>query len=249
MANKAKLAAVEHGNDVDNQISAEIQKLAHAANEASAEQQQPTTTEAQSTGTQFTEQKKPTPSPTDIFNDLDALRVQSKLQVRQRSILTNISVVKKPPNDKHFRVHPEEAMTLVATVIFDDADNCYFITPGMRTQPKLIKRLRYVLMRLAVLWPEQQPVIWPVPLVRAGVTDVAAWKSYRMAAEHAETHWTQMVWDPERRDFDVTIAENIPHEPQWPKDSLSDQLKIAFEGRIIDNDNHEYLQILRGIVD
>ena len=105
------------------------------------------------------------PSSTDIFNDLDALREQSKLTVRRRSVLTNVFVVKHPDSGKHFRINPDEGMMLNATVIFDDNKNCYFVTPGMRNHPKLIKRLRYVVLHLAVLWPDQQPVIWPVPII------------------------------------------------------------------------------------
>lgn len=123
------------------------------------------------------EQSTATPSSTDIFNDLDALREQSKLTVRRRSVLTNVFVVKHPANSKHFRVHPDKETTLNATVIFDDNQNCYYVTPGMRTHPKLITRLRYVTLYLAVLWPDQQPVIWPVPVAREDGKDLAVWRS------------------------------------------------------------------------
>jgi hypothetical protein len=59
----------------------------------------------------------------------------------------------------------------------------------------------------------------------------------------------QMTWDEERRDFLIEQAENIPHQPQWPQESFANHLKIAFEGQIIDNDNHAYVQILRGFAD
>jgi hypothetical protein len=188
------------------------------------------------------------PSSTDIFNDLDALREQSKLTVRRRSVLTNVFVVKHPDSGKHFRINPDEGMMLNATVIFDDNKNCYFVTPGMRNHPKLIKRLRYVVLHLAVLWPDQQPVIWPVPIINEG-NDFPVWRSYRQAAELAKEHWMQMTWDATKRDFTVEAAENIPHLPQWPKENFSALLKIAFEGRIIDNEDHTYVHILRGLAD
>jgi hypothetical protein len=189
------------------------------------------------------------PSSTDIFNDLDALRENSKPTVRRRSVLTNVFVVKHPGSGKHFRIHPGEEMSLDATVIFDDNRNCYFVTPGMRSHPKLIKRLRWVTLYLAVLWPEQQPVIWPVPVQIAGSDDFAVWRSYRKAAELSKENWMQMTWDEMKRDFTVEPAEDIPHLPQWPKESFSELLKIAFEGRIIDNEDHAYVYILRGLAD
>jgi hypothetical protein len=187
------------------------------------------------------------PSSTDIFNDLGALREQSKLTVRRRSMLTNVFVVKHPDNSKHFRVHPDEGMTLAATVLFDDSRNCYYVIPGMRSHPKLVKRLRYVSVHLAVLWPEQQPVLWPVPIAQGN--DFAVWRSYRKAAELAKENWIQMTWDDGKRDFAIETAENIPHQPQWPTESFSELLKIAFEGRVIDNEDHEYVQILRGLAE
>ena len=190
-----------------------------------------------------------TPSSTDIFNDLDALREQSKLTVRRRSVLTNVFVVKHPANSKHFRVHPDKEMTLNATVIFDDSQNCYYVTPGMRSHPKLNKRLRYVTLYLAVLWPEQQPVIWPVPVAREDGKYLAVWRSYRKAAELAKENWVQMTWDDSKRDFSVEDAERIPHQPQWPKENMSALLKIAFEGYVIDNENHPYVHILRGLAE
>jgi hypothetical protein len=162
------------------------------------------------------------PSATDIFNDLDALREQSKMTVRRRSVLVNVFVVKHPANNKYFRIHPEERMSLNATVTWDDR-TCYFVTPGMRNHPKLITRLRYVTLFTVVQWPEQQPVIWPVPVELPG-HDIAAWRSYRKAAELARAEWVQMDWREQVRDFHVEPAEGISVQPQWPKENFSDLL-------------------------
>jgi hypothetical protein len=185
------------------------------------------------------------PSATDIFNDLETLREQSKMTVRRRSVLVNVFVVKHPPNNKYFRCHPEERMSLNATIVWEDNRTCYYVTPGMRNHPKLITRVRYATLYTAVQWPEQQPVIWPVPVEVPG-HDFAVWRSYRKAAELSRTEWVQMTWNDQTRDFHIEPAEGISAQPQWPKENFSDLLKIAFEGRVIDNDDHPYLYILRG---
>jgi hypothetical protein len=182
------------------------------------------------------------PSSTDIFNDLDALREQSKPTVRRRSVLVNVSVVKHPANNKYFRAHP--TMSLPATVIWDDR-NCYYVTPGMRSHLKLINRIKYVTLHLIVQWPEQQPLLWPIPIVTDG-RDFPVWRSYRKAVELAQSEWMQICWDDLKRDFNIEPAENISAEPVWPKEGFSELLKIALDGFIIDNDNHPYLNILRG---
>jgi len=51
----------------------------------------------------------------------------------------------------------------------------------------------------------------------------------------------------EIRRLNVEIAENNPHKPVWPKEPFQAFLKLAFAGRIIDSDDHEYVRQLRGI--
>ena len=188
----------------------------------------------------------PVPSPSDIFNDLEALREQSKMTVRRRSVLVNVFVVKHPANNKYFRCHPEKRMSLDATVIWDDRA-CYYVIPGMRNHPKLITRIRYVTLYTVVQWPEQQPVLWPVPVPTEGPgRDLPVWRSYRKAVELAQGEWVQMVWNDQMRDFLVEQAEAISAQPEWPKESFSELLKIGFEGCVVDNEDHPYLHILRG---
>jgi|SRR6516162_1914062 len=46
--------------------------------------------------------------------------------------------------------------------------------------------------------------------------------------------------------FLVEQAEAISAQPEWPKESFSELLKIGFEGCVVDNEDHPYLHILRG---
>jgi hypothetical protein len=55
-------------------------------------------------------------NPTSVFDDLDNLRKQSKLTVKRKSILVNVTV-DRPPNNAYFRVHPDPEMMLDATVL------------------------------------------------------------------------------------------------------------------------------------
>src|SRR6516165_10039146 len=89
----------------------------------------------------------PVPSPSDIFNDLEALREQSKMTVRRRSVLVNVFVVKHPANNKYFRCHPEKRMSLDATVIWDDRA-CYYVIAGP-VVPDHSRIERHALFRMA----------------------------------------------------------------------------------------------------
>jgi hypothetical protein len=188
----------------------------------------------------------PNKDPSAIFDDLAALRKASKLTVKRKTVLVNVPV-DKPSNNVYFRTHP--TLKLENATVIRDEDGTrklyYFIVPDMRGHPKLAPRLRPVTITLTCTWPGNGFLLWPVP----GKEDFKAWKSEKTAAELAQTHWTQLVWDQERADFNVETAENIDIEPTWPKESFEQLLKTGFADRIVDSEDHYYVRRLRGIID
>jgi hypothetical protein len=188
----------------------------------------------------------PKADPADIFTDLSALRKASKLTVKRKTILVNVPVG-KPANNVHFRTHPTLKLEEQTVVLDKEGTNndFYFVVPDMRGHPKLAPRLRPVTIMLTCTWPGNGFLLWPVP----ERVDFKSWKSERAAAQQAQTLWTQVVWNSETTEFDVTLAENIDIEPTWPKEPFEQLLKIGFADMIVDNEDHYYVRRLRGIVD
>jgi hypothetical protein len=188
----------------------------------------------------------PNKDPSAIFNDLAALREASKLTVKRKTVLVNVPVG-KPPSNVHFRTHP--TLKLENATVIKDEDGTrkkfYFIVPDMRGHPKLAPRLRPVTIMLTCMWPGNGFLLWPVP----EKDDFKAWKSEKAAAEQAQSFWTNLVWNPEKADFDVETAEKISIEPTWPKDTFEQLLKLGFADVIVDNEDHYYVRRLRGIID
>jgi hypothetical protein len=186
--------------------------------------------------------------PTDIFNDLAALRKQSKLTVQRKPVLINVPV-EKPANNVYFRVHPSPDMQLDDTTVLRDNAGTnrafYYVVPAMRSHPKLVQRLRKVTIALVYIWPGGAIQLWPVPIL--GDSTLASWKSARVAFELAQNNWTQIVWNDERSDYDVETAESIAKEPIWPDKTMGELLKLAFADKIIDNEEHPYVLQLRGV--
>jgi hypothetical protein len=184
--------------------------------------------------------------PSAIFDDLASLRKESKLTVKRKTVLVNVTV-DKPPSNVHFRTHP--TLKLENATVIKDEDGTrkkfYFIVPAMRGHPKLAPRLRPVTIMLTCMWPGNGFLLWPVP----EKTNFKAWKSEKAAAEQAQTTWMSLVWNEERSDFDVEKAEGIDIEPTWPKESFEELLKIGFADVIVDNEDHYYVRRLRGIID
>jgi len=186
----------------------------------------------------------PKGDPADIFNDLAALRKASKLTVKRKTVLVNMTV-DKPPNNVYFRTHPTLKLENATVIREKDGtrDIYYFVVPDMRGHPKLAPRLRPVTIMLTCTWPGNGCLLWPVP----EKDDFKAWKSEKAAAEQAQTFWTQMVWNPEKAD--VERAEKINIEPTWPKEPFEQLLKLGFADCIVDNEDHYYVRRLRGIIE
>ena len=186
--------------------------------------------------------------PTDVFNDLAALRRESKLTVKRKTVLTNV-VVGKPANNVFFRVSDDpEKMLENATILKHkegSKETVYFVVPAMRGHPKLATRLIAVTIMLVCTWPGGNVQLWPVPMG----TTFPAWRSAQQAAQIAQKTWVQISWSEERGDYIVETAEAINQAPIWPTDTFSQLLKGGFADRIIDNEDHEYVRRLRGLVE
>ena len=90
-------------------------------------------------------------------------------------------------------------------------------------------------------------MIWPVPILGERIFPV--WKSARAAYELAREQWTQIAWDEGRSDYAIEIAEGLDHQPMWPDKSFEELLKLGFDGKVIDNEDHSYVRRLRGLID
>ena len=82
-----------------------------------------------------------------------------------------------------------------------------------------------------------------------GDKDFKAWKSARAAYELARDRWVSMVWDDSLGDYRIEVAEGIDHEPDWPAKTFNELLKLGFDGKVIDHEDHPYVRRLRGLID
>jgi hypothetical protein len=186
------------------------------------------------------------PNPNTVFENLSELRKAQKLTVQRKTVLVNVAV-DKPANNSYFRAHKD--WLLEEATVIKDADNgtYYFVVPAMRAHPKLNPRLRRVTLAPISIWPADTVMIWPVPIL--GGRDFKAWRSARAAYELARERWVQITWDEAKSDYVVETAEGINHTPTWPDKSFEDLLKLGFDGKVIDNEDHAYVRQLRGLLD
>jgi hypothetical protein len=184
--------------------------------------------------------------PTDIFNDLAELRRQSSNTAKVKTVTTTIRV-ERPPNSAFFRVHPSEEMMLDGAGIVIDADrNAYFVKPVMINHPAIARRVRRVTLVVTIAWPGSLIGLWPQITERS----VGGWKTERIALEMAQAQWVQLVWNSDKRDFDLVVAEGNLPDPDWPADlSLSELLRLGFADRVIHSPDQAFVRQLRGLAD
>jgi hypothetical protein len=120
----------------------------------------------------------------------------------------------------------------------------YGVTPEMASQ--LGSDVRPVMM-LTSINRMGQVFLWPLPLP-AEDGRVNSWhQSARAAAEEAEKHWVRMASNMGAGAYDIWKAPDGVPDPEWPKHSFSDLLRLAFgKGRLIDCVDHPVVKRLRG---
>ena len=151
--------------------------------------------------------------PTDIFNDLDKLRVESKITVEHRKILSSCEC-RKPDGNLYFRSCPDVNMRLTASLIRhkQERDLFFFVTPDMRQHPHVERALRYYTLVLIQTWPIGEYQLWPVPMLSD--KPMPSDKSQNVAFEKSLRFWTQMTWDAGLRDYNSETGFCWPHHRQ-----------------------------------
>src|SRR5262249_54972410 len=152
----------------------------------------------------------------------------------------------------HFRSHPNPKWRMEAPLIRhrQERDLFFYVAPTMNKHPLVIRALRKYSLVLITTWPTNEYLLWPVPVIDQSVDrkPIKSIQSQHTALERSEHIWTRMEWDESEGNFSVEAAENLKQDPVWPeKENLTDFLKLAFAGKVIDNPEHDYVRQLRGI--
>jgi hypothetical protein len=182
----------------------------------------------------------------DIFDDLSALRLtpDEAGQIGSEEVMAHVSV-RKPSVNEFVRVHPDPAMSLATSIFVDAERETYFVAPGARNV--LVAGVKAMLLLAAV---NQRGVafIWPLAL-GDGTGRRNAWHdTAREAAELAKREWIKLVSDMPSGCYRIYRAKGALPDPVFPDKSLEELLRLAFRGRIIDNENHPVVRQALGLI-
>ena len=153
--------------------------------------------------------------------------------------------VGKPERTWWFRICQDESYELANTLVLDYEGETFLIAPSIRED--LLSEACVGQRRIVTgVTKEGKLFLWPLKPPRPnGRTN--AWSQAAFQAAHAaRTGWIRMVSDMRKGEYEVLHSKGISSEPQWPKETFSELLKIGFKDRYIDSLDHEILRQLRG---
>jgi len=152
--------------------------------------------------------------------------------------------VRKPSPQIFFRVHPDPQYRMNAALIeLKDDRETYLVTP--RLYPALAGEA--VAKTLFTAINRQGDVfLWPLRLPdQHGRLD--EWNRSAMgAAALGQRRWIRLVSKMSLGAYEVLEAQDDLGEPEWPTETFLELLQVAFQGRIIEAEDHPVIHKLRG---
>jgi hypothetical protein len=186
------------------------------------------------------------PEPPDPF-DPAALRLGADYSegLGVRKVITTVPN-RKPNKSEWFRVRPGEEWQLQTAVLELERGVerlTYLVAPAL--WPELSGEIAHALL-LPCVNRANDLFMWRIKLPGADGRPNSWTESALEIAKAAETTWCRMVSDTANGIYTHFVSTANWPEPKWPALSLSEIMKLAFRGRMIDTLDHPVLQELRG---
>jgi hypothetical protein len=192
----------------------------------------------------------------DVYDNLDRLRVNRLPEANVRPPKNPIRVVKRPP--QWFRTNPDPAYTLCTTGIewgpTDMDKTVYLVDPALREALEDEDGYRDFQLYL-VVDPDDNPFIWPVKVAREEDGRGADWaESAEEAAQVSMTKWIKIKGDKVAGVYVIREAPEDMGDPRWPVGesatiAFSQLLRTAFgKKRYLDSLDHPVVKKIQGRV-
>jgi hypothetical protein len=184
----------------------------------------------------------PAPDPFDIAS----LRLNPSFieTAGVKKLLTTVPARKPSPQD-FVRVHPApEYRENFAMIDLKDDREDFLVRPELL--PELAGEVVYKTVFTAIN-RQGVPFLWPIRLPAPDDRRRDNWaRSAREAAELAMGQWVRLKSNMSLGAYDITVAEGVTAEPNWPELSFQELVRIAYRDRMITNLEHAVVKRLRG---
>jgi hypothetical protein len=178
--------------------------------------------------------------------DLESLRLSQNFTETAgvKKLLTTIPVRKPNPQD-FVRVHPDGEYRMDVPMIELKEEREEYVVRGRELVGELVgefvpKTLYTAINRQGVVF------LWPVRLPDSDGREMEWHRSMREAAEIGMKQWVRVKANMSLGAYEITVAESIMAEPNWPEQSYRELIEIAFRKRLITTIDHPVIKRLRG---
>ena len=192
----------------------------------------------------MTDNTNPTPNPFDPAS----LRLSQFFgdTVGVKKLLTTLPV-RKPGRQDFVRVHPDPKyrLTPAATIEVKEDREVYLVTPRMaQALPGEFSTatLFSTINRQGVLH------LWHVKQPGPDGKHNEWHRSAAEAAERAMKKWVRVTASMSLGAYEIFEAIGDLPEPVWPEVSFEEMLRIAFQDRVVDREDHPLVQRLQGLM-
>jgi hypothetical protein len=193
------------------------------------------------------------PEPAPVSNDPFDPSNLAKMKLSQdfaamaavKPVITSVAV-RKPNKHEFVRVRPGSVWRFETGCFVDkDTREVYMVTPEL--WPVMPGDVTPTALVVAVSRNSPIPFLWPLVLPSSDGRPNRWHESGIEAARLAESQWLRSVADMSAGCYVPFVAAAKLPEPEWPADlTMSDFLRLAFQGRFIRDNSHPCLQRLRG---
>jgi hypothetical protein len=177
--------------------------------------------------------------------DLKRLRLDQRFAetVGVKKLLTTVPVRKPNPQD-FIRVHPSaDYHDAFAVLELKDDRELFLVVPAIaREIPG-----EYFMATIHTAISRQGNVfLWPIRMPGPDGKILEWHRSAAEAAALAIRQWVRVKANQNNGAYDIFVAEAVIAEPEWPKVSFQELLRIGFRDRLVDDLDHAVLKRLRG---
>jgi hypothetical protein len=186
----------------------------------------------------------PNPKP-DPF-DLESLRLNASF-IETAGVTKLLTTVpsRRPGPQEFVRTHPAaEYRADFAMIDLKDEQEAYLVR--LEIVPELAGEVVFKTLFTAV---NRQRVVflWPVRLPTPDDRKTEWARLQREAAEMAMTKWTRVKANMSLGAYEITVAESVVAEPEWPELPFQELVRIAYRDRMITTVDHPVVKRLRGL--
>jgi hypothetical protein len=178
--------------------------------------------------------------------DLASLRLKpSFIETAGVTKLLTTVPARRPSPQEFVRTHPStEYRADFAMIDLKDEREDYLVRPEI--VPELAGEVVFKTVFTAI---NRQRVVFLWPMRLPALDDrKSEWaRSQREAAEVAMTKWTRVKANMSLGAYEITMAESVVAEPEWPEQPFQELVRIAYRERMITSVDHPVVKRLRGL--